>query len=189
MNSESEKNRKELRQIEQELLLRYEHISESFGIQGLKAKLLSVLFISASLPRSLTELAELTHFSKAQVSRSMRELEIEVPFIMAVKKPNDKEKYYRIEVEFLDIIVGFLMKTVYEEAKPTLEGTARAIEHLESLKASVKDDNVLKEIDAFIERTSFVNKTYQKYLWITEKMILYMEELDKQWRQEHTENN
>ncbi|MFX0044999.1 MAG: hypothetical protein ACFE8Z_04060 [Candidatus Hermodarchaeota archaeon] len=185
MNSEAERNRKELREIEQELLLRYEHISNSFGFQGLKAKLLSVLFISAGKPRSLTELAELTTFSKASVSRSMKELEIEIPFIIAVKKPQDKEKYYRVEVEFMDIITGFLVKAVHDEAVPTLEGTAKALERLESLKKRVKDEPLKSEIDFFIERTQYVNKTYKKYLWMTEKMIVMMGELDKEWRENH----
>jgi len=168
-----------------DLLLRYEHISEAFGFQGLKAKLISVLFISAGTPRSLTELAELTHFSKAQVSRSMRELEMEIPFIIAVKKPQDKEKYYRIEVEFMDMIKGFLVKTIYEESKPTLEGTARAIERLEKLRTNIENESVLQEIDSFLERTYYINKTYKKYLWMVENMITFLNEMEKQWQEEH----
>ncbi len=185
MTTDTKRNRRELREIEHELLLRYEHISESFGFQGLKAKLLSVLFISAGKPRSLTELAELTHFSKASVSRTMKELEIEIPFIIAVKKPQDKEKYYRVEVEFMDIIVGFLIKAVHDEAIPTLEGTAKALERLEQLRRRVRDKSSRAEIDSFIERTRYVNKTYQKYLWMAEKMIARMEELDREWRETH----
>lgn len=186
LNSDVEDiQRQEILEIEQKLLELYEHISGAFGIQGLKAKLLSVLFISVGLPRSLTELSELTRFSKASVSRTMKELEIEIPFIVSVKKPQDKEKYYCIEIEFMDVVTGFLVKILQDEAKPTLNGTSEAISRLKKLHKKVKNEKILKKIDSFIERTQFVNRTYEKYIWMVERILHAIEEIEKEWVRSH----
>ncbi len=188
MNDKATNEEECLKQIEMRLVERFEHISESFGIRGLKARLLSVLFTSAGEPRSLTELTILSHFSKAQVSRAMRELILEMPMIEVVKKPQDRERYYVIRIDIMDFITGFISKTIYEEADPTIKATGETITELNQLIKTVKDKRVKRKAERLLSRVIEVNRQYKKYLWISKKLLSYLGELNMQWQNEHLEN-
>lgn len=174
-----------LKQIEMRLIRRFEHISAVFGIMGLKARLLSILLTSINEPRSLTELTNLSQFSKAQVSRAMRELVLEMPMIEVFKKPQDRERYYVIRFDIIDFITGFISRTVYEEAEPTIQATQEAARELKQLIRSTDNADFRERAKKFLERVQEINRQYRKYYWIATQLLTYMNNLSDQWNKEH----
>jgi len=84
--------RAKLERTEKKTICHIGQIAEAFGIKGLKQEILGALCLAAGDPVSLTETIEMTHFSKASVSRAVRELQMEIPLIETVKKPSDRER-------------------------------------------------------------------------------------------------
>ena len=68
------------------------------------------------------------------------------------------------------------------------EATAEALEKLTKLRKEVVNETTLKEIDAFIERTEYVNKMYKKYIWIIERLIGVIGKLEAEYDETHPEN-
>jgi DNA-binding transcriptional regulator GbsR (MarR family) len=177
--------REQLHKIEQELTEKFSHIAANFGITGLKQLLISVLFVSVGEARSLTELVNLTGYSKASISRHMRELEKEIPFLLRVKKPQDKEKYYRLNANIMEVLNAFIVKGITEEAEPTIAASEKAVKQLKTLKSIVIDREVSTEIDLFIKRMQYLATTYRKFLWISEKMLFFWDEMEREWEEIH----
>ena len=176
----------QLREIELQIIERFEHIADAFGIRGLKARLLSILITAAGEPRSLTELTELSQFSKAQVSRSMKELLLETPMIKMVKRPQDRERYYVIHYDIMDFISGFIAKTIYEEASPTIKITEEAIAQLKRLIKSTKNKTTRAEAERLLHKIMDINQQYRKYYWVSTQLLPYLNELSQKWDREHS---
>ncbi len=175
----------ELEQIDKALLGKFAQISEAFGIQGFKQQLLGALVISYGEPRSLTELTRLTHFSKASVSRAMRELQMELPFIETVKKPQDKEKYYQLGVDILDFLAGFMVKTVQVEAEPTIKATRDALSKLQDMKTRYPAQDEQALLANTERRVAGLKELYEKYIWYVTRLLEYMDVLTKEWEKTH----
>ncbi len=179
--------RKELIKIQQALMRKYGLVAAAFGIQGFKQELLSLLMLSPTRPRSITELARLTNYSKASVSRAMRDLLQEVPFLEVVKKPQDRERYYAIRVDFFNMLKGFIQKTIYDEAEPTVRATNDALKKLVALRKAAGDKSLRIEIDGIIQDIELVSGTYEKYLWFMRRIMTYVDRLEREWGSAHPE--
>ncbi|MFQ5833695.1 MAG: hypothetical protein ACE5H4_13390 [Candidatus Thorarchaeota archaeon] len=185
MNNSIENHRMELDAIKRQLMDVFKQISEAFGIKGLKQKILTVLFLDLGRPVSLNELTRLTHFSKSSVSRATRELLMEIPLLETVKKPNDKEKYYLIESDYVEFIASFLAKTVYTEAEPTIAATEDALKSLGQLRKKTTNPVLLEGIDSFQSQIGHIDRSFKKYLWFAKRILTYMKELEEEWSREH----
>ena len=179
--ADSQASREELVSIKRALLQTYGQIAEVFGIRGLKQEILGALFLAPGIPLSLTELTEQTHFSKASTSRALRELEMELPMIEPIKKPNDREKYYRLNANFLDMVSGFLRYTITAEAEPTIEITSEALKRFEKLRKKTTEQDLLTEIDEMIRRVKLLFDVYSKFIRMAPKLLAYWDKLDKQY--------
>ncbi|MGQ4870455.1 MAG: hypothetical protein ACP6IT_01300 [Candidatus Thorarchaeota archaeon] len=128
---------------------------------------------------------EMMHFSKASVSRAVRELQMEMPLIETVKKPSDRERYYRIGTDFVEFHTSFVERTVEDEAEPAIRLLDRVIAGVRSLEGEAEGDAVKADVQKVLSRFMRIRQAYEKYLWFMTEIQSCVHRWIERWESEH----